>query len=131
MGALPPEVFEQVGYHQVVSNGDLLFLGGTTAARGSDLEIVGKGDLEVQCSFILDVLDRSLQAGGSSREHILNWTIFIVDTTGEMGSKYMQIAPILREWLGSHQPAATAVGVSSLFTPDLLLEIEVIAAVNK
>jgi 2-iminobutanoate/2-iminopropanoate deaminase len=130
---IPAEAFQGLAFNQLVTTGDLLFIGGTAPVRGSDLKIVGVGNLKTQCMYVLEVLDRSLKAGGSSKEHLLNWTVYLTDPnkSGEIGSKYLEIAPALRDWVGPHGPAATAVGVASLFLPEQMIEIEAVAAVVK
>lgn len=130
---LPPATFTSLGFHQLVSTDELLFVGGTAPFHGEGIELIGAGDLSAQCSYVLDVLERSLKAGGSSPEHVLDWTVYLTDPdrTGEIGSKYTAITPLLRDWVGPHGPAATAVGVACLFHPQQLIEIQAVAAVVK
>jgi len=126
---------EKFGYSLIVSAGDLLFVSGVAPLRGrDDLKVVGAGDLKAQCSYILEILDQKLKAGGSSRERVVSWTVYLVDRDrpAEIGSKWREIFPLLQDWAGPHNmPAATAVGVASLFVPEQMIEIEAIATVGK
>jgi enamine deaminase RidA (YjgF/YER057c/UK114 family) len=130
---IPPAVFQQLGISHLVSNGSLLFISGVAPFHGPNLDLVGKGDLNAQCRYVLDVLDRSLAAGASSRAHILEWTIYLVDPErkGEIGSMASAITPLILDWLGPHHPAGTAVGALSLFHPEQLIEIRAIAAIAR
>lgn len=132
-GYIPSEAFDQLAFSQVVSSNGLLFLGGIAPVAGPEFVPVSPGDLHGQCAFVLDILGKSLEAGGSTPAHLLDWTVYLkdVDGSGAVGKQYMEIAPLLREFTGGEGPSATAVGVSGLFVPEQLIEIQAIAAVAR
>ncbi|MBY6382494.1 RidA family protein [Rhodococcus erythropolis] len=131
---VPAEMIsDTLGFHQVVSYNGLLFLGGIAPVSGAALEIVTPGDLKGQCAFVLDILGKSLAAGGSSAEQLLDWTVYLkdVDGAGAIGAQYLEIVPQLKAFVGANGPSATAVGVHGLFVPEQLIEIQAIAATSK
>ncbi|WP_269430172.1 RidA family protein [Rhodococcus sp. MEB064] len=120
----------EFAFHLAVSSDGLLYTQGVGPVSQT-FEVIGGDDLVAQCEFTLKTLDSILEAGGSSRRHLLNWTIYLTDPqgTGEIGSKYLKILPQLCEFVGSHAPTATAAGVSCLFIPGQQIEISAIAKV--
>lgn len=114
-----------VGYARAVRVGNLVEVSGTTAVDDSG-QVVGVGDLFVQAQFILQKIERSLQAAGSRREDVVRTRLFLVDIT-----RWEEAARAHREFFATLRPAATAVEVSRLIHPDLLLEIEVTAIVDE
>ncbi|NOK63993.1 MAG: RidA family protein [Chloroflexi bacterium AL-W] len=69
----------------------------------------------------------ALEAAGSSIDQLLQIRVYI---RGELGEHRNIIAPILVDFLGESRPAATAIGVASLASPETLVEIEGIASTN-
>lgn len=128
---LPPAATMALGFNAMVGADGLLHLSGIAPFHGPDFSIVGKNDLIAQCKYVLEVLKRALEAGGSTPENVLDITVYITDfdQTGEIGSKYAQIAPLLKEFSGEHLPCSTAVGVKCLFTVDQLIEIRAVAKI--
>lgn len=114
-----------VGYARAVRVGNIVEVSGTTAVDESG-QVVGVGDLFLQAQFILQKIERSLQAAGSRREDVVRTRLFLVDIT-----RWEEAARAHREFFAVVRPAATAVEVSRLIHPDLLLEIEVTAIVNE
>jgi enamine deaminase RidA (YjgF/YER057c/UK114 family) len=46
---------------------------------------------------------------------------------GEVSDYMEELGPVLMEYIGKSKPALTGVGVSSLASPELLIEIEAVA----
>ena len=82
--------------------------------------------IEGQTKKALSNLKIALESGGSSIEQLLQIRIYV---RGEFGDYIEIMAPILTEYLGSSRPAMTGIGVASLASPDILVEIEAIAIV--
>ncbi len=114
-----------VGYARAVRVGNMVEVSGTTAVDESG-QVVGVGDLFIQTHFILQKIERSLQAAGSRREDVVRTRLFLVDIT-----RWEEAARAHREFFARVRPAATAVEVSRLIHPDLLVEIEVTAIVGE
>ncbi|CDG81104.1 RidA family protein [Janthinobacterium agaricidamnosum] len=69
-----------------------------------------------------------LEAAGSSVEHLLQLRVYI---RGEISEHLDKVVPVLVKYLGVSRPALTGIGVTSLASPDLLIEIEAVAKVAK
>ncbi len=121
----------QLGFSGMVGADGFLHISGVAPIHGPDFAIVGKGDLKAQCKYVLDVLGRTLKAGGSSPEALIDIVVLLTDFngTGEIGSKYVEIAPLLAAFSGEHRPASTAVGVSCLFKPEQMIELRAVARI--
>ncbi|MFJ2851250.1 RidA family protein [Streptomyces rubiginosohelvolus] len=85
---------------------------------------VGLGDHEAQAVQIALNLDAALAAVGATRNDIITETVYVVDYTPELPSA---IFGPLRSGI-SAAPASTLLGVSALFAPEYLLEVQVVAA---
>ncbi|MBX9665380.1 RidA family protein [Novosphingobium sp.] len=104
--------------------GGLLFLSGQ-AALSPEGELVGVGDFDAQLAQTFANIDRVLAAGGSDRSRIVKVTIYLTD----MGN-FPKIVEARRTYFTPPWPADTIVEVKSLALPELLVEIDVIAAVG-
>lgn len=67
-----------------------------------------------------------LEAANSSIDHLLQLRIYV---RGELGEQMDKVVPIIAKRLGRSRPAMTGVGVTSLASPDMLIEIEAVAKV--
>ncbi len=67
-------------------------------------------------------LGRVLRAGGSSLENVIKVTIFLTDM-----SNFDKIVELRGKWFTPPYPADTIVEVSSLYSPEAMIEIEAIA----
>ena len=114
-------------YSQVarVDIGDtaLLFLSGQVAI---DMEgnIIGKGDAAAQCECILENMRSILRAYDGDLSNVMKVTILFTDIADRA-----KIIDVRGRYFSASAPASTAFEVSKLALPDLLLEIEAIAAV--
>jgi len=68
-----------------------------------------------------------LEASGSSMENLLQVRVYV---RGELNDSMAKVVPVLYAFLGDIRPALTGVGVASLASPELLVEIEAIAQLN-
>ncbi|OAO02998.1 enamine deaminase RidA [Sphingomonadales bacterium EhC05] len=102
--------------------GDVLFLSGQAAIDESGT-IIGAGDIDAQISQTFVNIDKVLAAGGSSRDRIVKVTIYLTDM-----AHFPQIVDPRKKYFSSPYPADTIVEVSALALPELMVEIDVIAA---
>lgn len=102
--------------------GGLIFLSGQAAidAQGA---IVGAGDFDAQLAQTFDNIDRVLTAAGSDRSRIVKVTIYLTDM-----AHFPAIVAARKRYFTPPYPADTIVEVRSLALPELLVEIDVIAA---
>jgi len=125
----PLELSVPTGYSHVAvaPAGRSVYVSGQIAYDGTG-RIVGKGDLRAQAVQVYENLKAALAAADAGLGDVVKMTTFVVDLTPEK-------AQIIREVRGQylpedHRPASTMVGVTSLVSPDLLVEIEVVAALT-
>lgn len=83
--------------------------------------------VEGQARKALDNLRIALTAAGSSIAQVLHVRAYV---RGELGDHMPTLAPLLAEFFGDARPAVTGIGVASLASPALLVEIEAIASVR-
>jgi 2-iminobutanoate/2-iminopropanoate deaminase len=119
-----PDPYEPFRLAQGYRVGDLLFISGQ-AAIDAQGRIVGIGDFEVQAKQAFENLDRVLRAGGSSLKNVIKVTIFLTDM-----DFFDRIVELRGQWFTAPYPADTIVEVSSLYSPDAMIEIEAIAVVD-
>jgi reactive intermediate/imine deaminase len=106
-----------------VSSGDLLFISGQVAwdAEG---RVVGKADPRRQAEQVFANIGLILDAHGATFADIVKVTVYVTDL-----SWFEQLSDIRRRLFSQSPPASVIVQVSSLVHPDLLLEVEAVAAV--
>ena len=102
----------------------ILYLSGHAAISESG-ELVGIGDFDAQAEATFESLNRTLRAGGSDLSQVIKVTIYLTDM-----SHFDKIVALREKWFTQPYPADTIVEVSSLALPELMIEIEAIAAAN-
>ncbi|MBD3886932.1 RidA family protein [Phormidium tenue FACHB-886] len=88
---------------------------------------VSSHTVEGQLQNALNNLTIVLDAAGSSVENLLSVRIYV---RGKLGEMMEAIAPIIAQYLAETRPALTGIGVSSLASPETLVEIEATAALK-
>lgn len=125
----PKELFDSSvsGYSQAVIDTEtgLLFISGQVDWN-QQYEITEKS-VEGQLRKALSNLEVVLEAAGSSVGQLLQVRAYV---RGELGEHMNTIAPIVSEFLGETRPALTGIGVASLASPKILVEIEAVARVK-
>src|SRR3989440_12771532 len=95
---------------------------------GPDGRVVGAGDMRAQCEQVLKNLTNGLRAAGAGWGDIIKMNAYMVNLNAENVAAFREIRS---GYLKPGQlPASTLVGVTSLVQPELLLEVEVVAAVG-
>ena len=91
-------------------------------------EVVGKGDLAAQAVQVYENLGHALTAAGASFANVFKIVTYVVDITPE---KVAAVRTARAAAFGAGPfPASTMVGVTGLVHPDLLVEVEAIAALD-
>ena len=125
----PPDLSKPTGYSHVaiVSSGRQLHLSGQVALNAAGA-LVGKDDLAAQTEQVYLNLRAGLAAGGATLRDVFKVVAYVVGLTPERAAA---VRTVRAKHLGDGPyPASTMVGVTSLIHPDLLIEIEVIAALD-
>jgi len=126
----PEELGRPSGFSHAVSvtAGRLVFLAGQTGI-GRDGKVVG-GGVVAQFEQALGNLLTALAAAGGQPTDLVSLTIYSVDVPGYQAHA-KQIGAVWRRLAGLDYPAMAAVGVTRLWDPDALVEIQGIAAVSR
>lgn len=87
--------------------------------------IVGKGDPEAQTRQVLENIKAIVEAAGGTMDNIVNIGLFLTDV------KHLEAVHKARaQYFKKDPPASTLVQVSQLISPDFLVEINAIAALD-
>jgi len=122
----PPTLSKPTGYTHIVEvsgAAKMVYISGQIAFDTNG-NVVGAGDMKAQAEQVFKNLEAALTAAGAKFADIVKMNTYITD---------MDKAPAVREvrarYFGDTTPASTFVKVAGLVRPELMLEIEVIAAV--
>ena len=99
----------------------ILFVSGQ-APVSADGQLVGEGDFERQVRQVFENLRTVLEEAGLGLDTIVKLTVYLTD----MG-RLRDYSRIKGDFLGGDQPASTAVGVTALARPEMMVEVEAIA----
>lgn len=112
------------GYSRAVRVGDHVFVSGTTASDESGA-VQAVGDPYGQTVYILRKIERALAEAGASLRDVVRTRIFVTDMT-----RWQDVARAHGEIFGDIRPANSLIGISSLVSPDHLVEIEIDALIG-
>lgn len=120
----PPRNYSHV---VVISSGRQVHVSGQVAVNRAG-ELVGKGDLGAQTVQVYENLSHALAAAGARLSDVFKIVTYVVDITPD---KVAAVRAARARFVGDGPfPASTMVGVTGLVHPDLLIEIEAIAAID-
>lgn len=108
--------------------GPLIFVGGQISADAHG-RTVGVGDIETQTRNVFENIRKVLAEVGASMKHIVKFnTYYVFEGEGDELRQYWERMTAVRlEFFETPGPVGTAVRVSGLAYPDLLIEVEAIA----
>ena len=108
----------------IAQPGRMVFIAGQTASD-HDGKVVGVGDARAQTRFILEKIQRAVEAAGGTINDVVAMSVFSTDV-----KYHRDINETRREVLGTNFPTSTMVQVVALARPELLLEINAIAVIS-
>lgn len=123
----PPELARPSGFTHAVRHGDAIHLSGQTAMDG-DGKIVPGGIVEQFRQAFTNLLT-ALRAAGGQPPDLLGVTIYLTDIPDYQRCG-REIGRVWRELAGTDYPAMAGIGVTSLWKPEALIEIQGVAAVR-
>jgi enamine deaminase RidA (YjgF/YER057c/UK114 family) len=104
--------------------GDMLFVSGTVSRGGDGVTIVGKNEYE-QAKNIFIRIRHLVEAAGGAMSDVVKMTIYMVNI-----KQNTDVWRARQEFFTGDFPCSTLVEVSSLATPEVLVEIEAIASIG-
>jgi 2-iminobutanoate/2-iminopropanoate deaminase len=96
---------------------------GTITALDSEWNIVGSGDIEAQTRKTIENLELILEAADMSIENVVQTTWYLVRI-----EDMPAVARVRNEMFRGHAPASGTIPINALYYPELLLEMQAIAA---
>jgi 2-iminobutanoate/2-iminopropanoate deaminase len=108
--------------------GPFIFVGGQISADDQG-RTIGVGDIEVQTRNVFTNIRRVLNEVGADMRHIVKFnTFYVFEGEGDEIREYWEKMTAVRlEFFEEPGPVGTAVRISGLAFPDLLIEVECIA----
>jgi 2-iminobutanoate/2-iminopropanoate deaminase len=103
---------------------ELIFVSGQLA-RDKDGRIVGAGDMRVQLRQTLENVKAALEAAGASLGDLVRTNTYVTDI-----DEYFKHTDVRMEYYNHAMPTSTTVEVRRLAQPELMVEIDAIAAVG-
>ena len=107
-----------------MEGGRLLYIAGQVA-RDAEGNVLAPGDIRTQAREVFQNLQRVLQAAGGELADLLKITTYITKI-----EDFPAVAEVRREFFPGELPASTLIVVSRLAQPDLLIEVEGMAALG-
>jgi len=123
----PATLSPPFGYSHVVEApaGTMVYISGQVPLDAEG-QLVGEGDFAAQTRQVFENLTRALEAADATWSDVVKLDYFLRDV-GQIGV----VRAIRDEYVDTaNPPASTLVEVSSLFSPDVLVEIQAIAVKN-
>ncbi len=89
-------------------------------------EFVGAEDIEAQMRQTLDNLDRVLEQFGMTQSNLAYVELYLTDAQAHGGVAI----ELFKEYVGTHRPAGSMIGVTYLAFPEQLVEIRAVAHIG-
>lgn len=109
----------------ITGGGRLVYVSGQVA-YDRDGKVVGKGDMRAQSAQVFENVTYALRAAGADWSDVVKMNGYMVGMTPANVTAYREVRAKYLKAL----PASTLVGVDRLVEEELLLEVEVVAAVS-
>jgi len=124
LGAPPKFYSHAVG---ITGPAKLIYVSGQVS-WGADGKVVGAGDMRAQCAQVFTNLSNVLRAAGAGWDDVIKMNGYMVGVTPDNVAAYREVRSGFLK--AGKLPASTLVGVTALVQPELLLEVEVVAALG-
>jgi enamine deaminase RidA (YjgF/YER057c/UK114 family) len=125
----PKEIFQSPFFTHTVSvtgPARIVYVSGQVS-YDRDGFVIGKDDMRAQAEQVFKCLTHNLKAAGATWSDVVKLNGYMVKMNGDAVNLYREVRS--RYLDPRRMPASTLVGVKRLVHDDLLLEVEVIAAI--
>jgi enamine deaminase RidA (YjgF/YER057c/UK114 family) len=119
-----PDVEKALGYSQAILAGGTLYLSGMISVDDK-LSVIGPGDMRKQVETVYGILGGVLAEHGMSLKNVVKETTFVTDISAMEQGRPARLAAY--QQAGAYPAASTLVEVKALFSPDAMVEIDMIA----
>ncbi|MCX7143524.1 MAG: RidA family protein [Proteobacteria bacterium] len=111
-------------WSNAIRAGDFLFISGQVSRSNDGATIEGRGEYE-QAKIIFTKIKHLIEAAGGAMQDAVKMTSYVVDI-----KQNKEVWRARQEFVSGDFPASTLVEVSALGSPEVLVEIEVIAHIG-
>ena len=123
--AYKEEMATRIGFAAALRYGDWVIVSGVTG-RNPDGTVIQDAEGQYRAAF--EEIGQTLQAAGASWASVIDMSTFHQGGTPEERALFSQVR---RDYVSEPYPAWTAVTVAALNSPDVLVEIKVIAIASE
>ncbi len=121
----PEGIYKPATYHHAMRAGNTIYVAGQVA-RDENGTLVAPNDAAGQARQVYHNLRRVLEATGAKPEHVVKVTTYLVDPADAKA-----VSEVRLEFFGDHRPPHTGLIVAGLGSPEVKVEVEVIAVLEE
>lgn len=121
----PEGIYKPATYNHAMRAGNTVYVAGQVA-RDSNGNLVAPNDAAGQARQVYHNLGRVLEAAGAKPEHVVKVTTYLTDPADSKA-----VSEVRLEFFGDHRPPHTGLIVAGLGSPEVKVEVEVIAVLEE